>query len=79
MYYYWICYNFFYCFRSYNLYYINDERVDLMYTVVIEFLGDPKAYEFELLENAVEIYKHAISNGVNAYIIDEFGDILNIK
>ena len=50
-----------------------------MYTVVIEFLGDPKVQEFELLENAVEIYKHAISNGVTAYIIDEFGDILNIK
>lgn len=50
-----------------------------MYTVVIEFLGDPKVYEFELLENAIEIYKHAINNGVTAYIIDEFGDILNIK
>lgn len=50
-----------------------------MYTVVVEFIGNPMAYEFELLENAVEIYKHAISNGITAYIIDEFGDILNIK
>jgi hypothetical protein len=50
-----------------------------MYTVVVEFAGDPKTYEFELLESAIEVYEHATSNGIDAYIIDEFGDILYIK
>jgi len=54
-------------------------RLGRMYTVVVEFAGDPKTYEFELLESAIEVYEHATSNGIDAYIIDEFGDILYIK
>lgn len=50
-----------------------------MYTVIVEFENDPKTYEFYSIDDALEVYRHAIDNGLMAYIIDEFGDILHIR
>ena len=50
-----------------------------MYTVVVEFEDEVKTYEFNDLDDAAEVYKHAISNDIDATVIDEFGDILVIK
>lgn len=52
-----------------------------IYTVVIETPVGTKTYEFYNIENALEIVRNERENSIDSdvYIIDYYGNILNIK